>query len=400
MSTKYLFLFLFCFSVNSLAQVWTPQNSWSSQSEIEFAQFIENEFGTDFFTNSNSLGYNIPTDCADALYAARIAFAWKNSLPVQFRHPQGGWITQRLTQWNHLPERERVKAFMRYVGELSNTWTLQEDTYPVKISRETLLPGSIYLSPSLTEPEKAATNQSGGHAEIIKSIDETGYVRLYGSTTPKLVRTLTSNRNPVHAPVVTRGGFRRFKQPHHHQLPNNQLPDYSMQQFQVGDWQPLSILSRKKIYLWNEAIRSLLRTKHPTFEDRVDVVVESICEIYKSRIDIVKSAWSHIQARGQICLSGSSYDDYSTPKKDARIKDAYRQLDDMYKWRKLEGGFHNIKDAKALLEKCVIEYWPGYSANTWELFLRMIDGRIVSDPNYSPAVRWGHREKPLSPQCR
>lgn len=397
---KYLVLFFFFCGAGAKAQVWIPKNSWTDSSEREFAEFIDKNFHADFFTNPDSLGYNIPTDCADALYAARIVFAWKASLPIKFHHPNGGWISSNMTNWNSSDEVSRVKAFIRYVGDLSNTSTLELDTYPIEISREQFLVGTIYLSPILYDSEKIIAKQSGGHAEIVKAIDDSGYIRMLGSTTPKLVRALTSNRNPVHAPVVVRGGFRRFKQPAHLSMNTSSLPHYSLQQFHLSNWAPLTMLSRKQIYLWNEAVRTLIRTRNPSFEERVDVVVESICEIFKSRVDVVKAAADLIERRGNSCLRGSEHDDFSTPKKDARILDAYKQLDDMYKWRMLEGGYHNIKDAKDLLKVCVIEYWPGYKSDTWELFLRMIDGRIISDPNYSPAVRWGWKEKPANYSCK
>lgn len=393
------FILILWTASTSTATVWNATQVWTEEKENQFAEFIEKEFSTDFFTNPLSVGYGIPTDCADALYIARAIFAWKNSLPIQFTHPNGGAIRNSMTQWDHQPPEQRLRSFLNFIGEVANTTTMINDTYPVKIDPKYFKAGVIYLSPPLTDYEKARTKQSGGHAEIVKSVDPTGYIRTMGSTTPKLVRNLTSHRNPVHAPVVDRGGFRRFKQPQHFSMNTMSIEGFGLDQFTMGEWQPLYLLSRKKIYLWNEAIRAKLRTQAPTFEDRVDVVVESICDIYKSRVEIVKAAWSKVQSRGNRCLRGSEYDDYSTPKKDARIKEAYKQLDDMYKWRKLDGGNHNIKDAKELLQKCVVEYWPGYTADTWELFLRMIDGRIVSDPNFSPAVRWGWKEKPLNPTC-
>lgn len=400
--TSFLILLLPCLGS---ASVWNAHQSWNQGHEIAFSTFIEKEFHAEIFSSPQSPFYGLKTDCADAVYAARVIFAAKNGLPVQFADPtkSGSYISNKMSRWDHLPEKERLRNFLEYVSDLSSTYTLELDSYPVQISKESFRPGVIFLSPHLSEEEKRRTGFNGGHAEYVKSITDTGFVEVISSTSPRLVRTLSQSKNPYMAPLLKRAGYRIWKQPGHYSLRTEQLPSYGLNQFELAEWAPLKLINRRQIFQWHEEIRRLLRTRIPTFEERVDVVVESICGLLKARAKLVHQGWSAVASNGNRCLSGDLRDEFSTDSRDKRIRDAYLQVRDLYDWKKrTDGDPHltgDISDGQAQLEQCRFEHWPGRQISAWDVASKALSGELISSSDYAPAVRWGDR-RPNGKDCR
>lgn len=394
--------FILIIGLQAKAEVWTASNSWSDELEIHYSDWIKTHFKEDFFSSPSNSWFGVATDCADAVYAARIVFAYENSLPVQFTsiesmRPQ---ISQKLRYWDHLPEKQRVLQFIRYVSDMTSTKTLGYDTYPVKIDRAYIKPGTIFLNPTLTAEEENIIGTRGGHAEIVIDVEENGFIRTLYSTTPSKVRTLITNRNPYTWPISKLGGFRLWKT---HSISVDLQPGFSSEQFQMAGWSSAVTPTRKQIYQWHETIRRTLRSRPPTVDERSDVIIESICNLWKGRAMAVTEAWQAISANGHRCLSRSLMDEHSTQKRDARIREAYGQLNDLMYWRKNEYNPENalgsIKDAKEELQKCIVNI--NYTTiNAWELFLRMIDNHLVSDASWEPGVRWGELSKLGGQKCR
>ncbi|QDK37261.1 hypothetical protein [Bdellovibrio sp. NC01] len=402
--SKLLALFILILSTTAHGAVWTVTRSWTPADEDRFAVFLEKEWQTDVFTNPQSKLYGIKTDCADAVYAARAVFAAREGLPVQFSDVtrSGSYFTQAMTRWDSQPQDQRVRSFIIYISDMVSTYTLESDTYPVTIDKQYFKPGVIFLSPILTESQRRATGFHGGHAEYIKSIDDIGFSEAISSTSPKAVRTLSLNKNPYMAPFTLNGGFRKWRQPGQFGVSNSALPGYGMDQFKLADWAPLKLITRRQIYQWHESIRRLMRTRVPSFDERVDIVVDSICSLLTTRAELVIDGWSKVTKNGNQCLPPDLADEYSTDTRDQRIRGSYFQLGDLYDWKKREDGddiMGSVEDAQPKLEKCQIQYWPGRFMNTWELWARVRDGQLASSAYYAPAVRWGFRA-PNGKDCR
>ncbi|MDG0814900.1 hypothetical protein [Bdellovibrio svalbardensis] len=395
---KLLVLVSFLISTTASASVWKANRSWTEQDEVKFSLFLQSEWAADVFANPQSDFYGIKTDCADAVYAARIVFSAREGLPVKFSDvtKSGSYLTQEMSRWDGLSPLERIKRFISYTGDLVSTLTLESDTYPVAINKDFFRPGVIFLSPILSDFEKRATGFHGGHAEYVKRIDDIGFIEAIASTSPKAVRTLSLNKNPYMAALVTRGGFRRWRQPQQFGVNVENLTGYSLEQFNIADWAPLKLITRRQIYQWHEAIRRTLRTRAPSFDERVDIVVDSICSLLTTRAELVQQGWSEVTKNGGRCLSADLADQYSTDSRDQRIRGSYFQLGDLYDWKKREDGddiLGSVEDAQSKLEKCRIQYWPGRFMNTWEIYPRVRDGLLESSASYAPAVRWGFRPK-------
>lgn len=402
-----IFLILFCSSV-SQAGVWTVRQPWTDAKEAEFSEFIRTEYNADIFSNSSSAFYGIATDCADAVYIARAIFAAQEGLPVRFSDitKSGAYITQDMSRWDSLPSEKRLRAFLHYLSDVVSTITLEKDTYPVEISKQWLRPGVIFLSPILSSSERAATGFHGGHAEYLKSISDTGFIEFIASTSPRIVRTLSLSRNPYMAPVVKRGGLRLWKNPQDFSKAVNSLPGYGLNQFELAGWEPLKLISRRQIFQWHEEIRRMLRTRVPSFQERVDIVVENVCSLLRVRAELVHQGWKEVLGQGGKCLSASKTDQYSTETRDQRIRGAYLQLNDLYDWlarnpNENVGGpiDGNINDARDALSACSIEYWPGRFMTAWDAFIIVRERRMESSAYYAPAVRWGFRS-PNGRDCK
>lgn len=133
------------------AAVWSSQNVWSQAQEDRYSLWVVENFKADIFSNPKNPWYGISTDCADAVYAARIIFAYENSLPVAFTNIENmkRSLTNSMTNWDRLPEKDRVRKFIQLVSDLTSTQTLGHDTVPVAIQREFVRPGAIFLNPTL-----------------------------------------------------------------------------------------------------------------------------------------------------------------------------------------------------------------------------------------------------------
>jgi hypothetical protein len=405
---KYLVFSFLLIASTSKASVWQVNQQWTPTKETEFSLFIENEFSADIFSNPNSKFYGVPTDCADAVYIARVIFAAREGLPVRFSDitKGGAYFSQEISRWDSQASDKRLRSFLHYVSEMVSTLTLEKDTYPVMISKEWLRPGVIFLSPILSNSEQAATGFHGGHSEYLKSITDTGFLEFIASTSPRLVRTLSLSRNPYLAPLVTRGGLRLWKNPQDFGRPVSSFPGYGLNQFELGNWAPLKLITRRQIFQWHEEIRRVLRTRIPSFEERVDIVVENVCNLLRVRAELVRQGWQEVVGQGGRCLSAEKTDQYSTDTRDQRIRGAYLQLNDLYDWLARNPEENpgdpingNINDAQKKLSECTIEYWPGRTMTAWDVFSIVRAHRLESSAYYAPAVRWGFRA-PQGKDCK
>jgi hypothetical protein len=396
---KLLFALLLILSSRSEAEVWLAENKWNNDWEQKYSRWVADEIESDIFSNPQSKWNSLETDCSDAAYFLRTIFSYENKLPVEFLRTENGSgvISEKMNRWDHLSDTSKVIEFLKYIAINTDTGTLARDTYPIKMSNEIFQPGIIYLNiPTVIQNKKRS-----GHAEVVRSIQDNGYYLTWYSSTPPRVRNLISNRNPFTWPMSRQAGFRAFIWPQYRAL---EMSQYSNEQFDLASWQYGIQPSRKQIFQWHESIRKKIQKRPPTFEERREIIIESICNLWQARIDEVQISWNRIKQNNMKCLNSELMDEMSTFQRDARIKEAYGQLNDILYWYKNESGNQqlegSVKDAQSELQKCIIRLDPSYQVDAWELFLRMIDGQIYSDAKWSPGVRWGAKQARSSFQCR
>jgi len=126
-------------------QIWTVgHNRWTVEEEYRFGKWVDENITEDFF-----IRYRTPTDCADAVYAIRWIYARIAHLPAAATTKEGKLIGHWSTKWKHLPTHPEWQRDQRFHAALlhilSETWTgtLPLDTYPIRISSDSVTPGTV-----------------------------------------------------------------------------------------------------------------------------------------------------------------------------------------------------------------------------------------------------------------
>jgi hypothetical protein len=128
-------------------QVWqVGDRRWTIEEERLFEKWVDETITEDFF-----IRYGIPTDCADAVYAIRWIYARIAHLPAAATTTDGKWIGHWSTDWKGLPTHpewdrdERFRAALLSLFPRTWTGTLPFDTYPIRISPDSVTPGTLFL---------------------------------------------------------------------------------------------------------------------------------------------------------------------------------------------------------------------------------------------------------------
>jgi hypothetical protein len=139
-----------CFSQTlneSPDQVWeVGDRRWTVDEERQYEKWVEENITEDFFIRAK-----IPTDCADAVYAIRWIYARIKRLPAAATTKEGLFLGHWSTDWKHLPtdsewhKDERFRAALLSLFPRTWTGTLPLDTYPVRISPDSVTPGTLFL---------------------------------------------------------------------------------------------------------------------------------------------------------------------------------------------------------------------------------------------------------------
>ena len=126
-------------------QIWTVGlNRWTVEEEYRFGKWVNENITEDFFIH-----YRTPTDCADAVYAIRWIYARIAHLPAAAITKDGKLIGHWSTKWKHLPthpdwqQDQRFRAALLYILSETSTRTLPLDTYPVRVSPDSVTPGTL-----------------------------------------------------------------------------------------------------------------------------------------------------------------------------------------------------------------------------------------------------------------
>lgn len=232
-----LFFLISLLSPNAYAEVWQANQNWNSSWENEYQSWVNKNLTTQIFKDSKTLLSGLSTDCADALYAIRILFAYEHSLPFVINAPDV-LSSQMKTFGNNTSmfdsitdEKKRVRAFINYIGDEVGADSLIKDTFPVKIKE--INSGIIYR----VEWQLMGMGKYNQHSYIIKGFDSDHELVYYYSDAPRKIRTLEVN---VKYPRFEFGyapfGYRRWKHPEHLLIPEAQIPTeagYSREQYDL-----------------------------------------------------------------------------------------------------------------------------------------------------------------------
>lgn len=346
--------------------VWKTQNSWSEDYEKLYSNWVRGTFNEDFFTTGKYKG--IKTDCADAAYTARLIFAYENKLPFAIRDNSDSRriITNEKTKWAGNSNRTKLISFINWIStNVASSKSISNDTYPIKINRHYVTPGTVFAMRWTN-----SNSTSIGHVLMIKKVFRTGRVALLSSTVPRKVRSLTTTYSFQLEPSSQAVGIRKWKQPKHYS--GYKMDGYSMEQFQ-DDFAK---------HTWQSTVKARLRLRKESKKEAIKFEVKTLCNLVHARVPIVLEG---VEKKNQLnrCMNRQEYDDYSTPSRDQKIKDAYKAVRDLMSWPK------NRRTKKALKACPNIEYTPGQTMSLYAFIKRVKGNKVSYDPNVSLEARWG-----------
>lgn len=390
MTKIFLVVFLAAFSL--LAEVWHSENEWSLVWENNYSDWVKESWVQEIFTDEESLLYGLKTDCADATYFMRAYFSYKNKLPFVATSSSGKLLTEKSKQFDFLlDENKKVISFLKYLADVTNTYTLAKDTFPIPMNRKALKAGAIYLSPGI-------------HSYQIVDLDEYGNVTTLSSTVPRDVRILFKNYGfPFYIPKDIKNekdGFRVFKWPSEYAMSDKENLRRSSEQYEL--FKPY----RESFVQYNDFIIDRLKLKAEPLENKINRVYESLCYYSRERSAQVTQAYVQWLETQKTCLSRSDYDEYSTFFRDDQLKEYFnyfRSIRSNESWPSLSSEakekFLSVFNQKYARAGCLVETtWPRQPVITlFEIREALEKGLIVSDPNADIAQRWGL--KSFEPKC-
>lgn len=226
------------------AEVWHSNQVWNMEWEKEYQSWVRRTLRTDVFTSGEGLLGGLSTDCADALYAIRIQFAYENSLPFMINapdvlKPQIKYFGSDTPMFDSIKdEKKRVRAFINFIMEESGTSELFKDTFPVQIKQ--IDSGVVYVV------EWSLFGKINRHAYIVKGFNAENEMLYYASDAPRKVRALQiDTKYPRFSYDSSPFGFRRWKHPEHLKILEKHIPieaGYSDEQYVL-----LSKVGKKQI---------------------------------------------------------------------------------------------------------------------------------------------------------
>jgi len=401
-----LFFFLLLFSVPAFSMVWKSENTWDPVWEKRYQHWVKNNWTEEFFMDEKKpIYYKFSHDCADAVYAMRLVFAYENKLPFVIHNPsrRGRMISNGKTRWDKYPEEKRVRKFMDYVADMTSTRSLSKDTYPIAL--DDIKPGDVYVAPDV-------------HSYQIVNITEAGIAEVMSSTTPKAPRFLDRIPSfPFYVPEDAKrksDGYRRFVQPQNARKSLKKQHGYNDEQFKIAE------AVNHDYVRFTDIIASALGKKAEKPDEKTLRLLIAMCMYANDRAVYVYDALYKLQEmknKGRKCMTRREYDNYSTPSRDRRLKAFFNAVKNHHErnskfkhWTQPQRWAKTLFSAKtprpaevAELNKfCKVQMSLGeeYYIPLRELRQNLSAGKVISDPHAPLEYRWGAQTTPYKPKCK
>jgi hypothetical protein len=364
-----------CFSQSlneSPDQLWeVGDRRWTVEEEHQFEKWVEENITEDFF-----IRYKIPTDCADAVYAIRWIYARLAHLPAAATTKDGRQIGHWSTDWKHLsthPEwhrDERFRAALLYLFSKTWTGTLPLDTYPVRISPDSVTPGTLFL---VTE------SHTGIICHVFLDGSQAHPLQTWESALPVKVQKLSlryffSTRPESHSgsglvkfrwPVFENGEWKY--------LPAQEHPFYSEEQYTPNFCNGYADFV--------EAVgRRIDPTNYAPMEKMVKVM-GTITRYLKERVPIVLAGYQ--QCRNGGCPEASElWESYNTLGRDGMIISLVDHLQQIIASNQLDP-----EKAKGMMEAIPIEISENRTVTVYHVYQNYL--WFSPHPKDSIEARWG-----------
>lgn len=412
--TLALILTFTLFQAPTFGAVWNDTRQWSEAYEEEFALWMgTNAVNERMFTDARSPYAGIRADCADAAYALRAIFAFEHSLPFAINNPSGSrganqTIHNRLNKWDQYGSpQKRLVAMINSIGQSVGSENLTRfDTYPIRLKN--ISAGGIF-----SYKIKAQFGKFIRHVYNIKNVNPVGTFDTIYSTQAIADKGLPMTRrrdkefiNTPHDPW----GFRKFKRPEHVTIGALSLPsqyEASAEQFELARQ-----LGQQGFF---RLVKKTVATRSETPSQQIQRAFNNACEESVARIEYVNQALSHLRSIGGRCMNYQEFDAYSTPSRDATLKETFKKFEAVYLELRRSGALSQASsnvvaaaeaiftgrgmDLRDLRSLCPVNYRPGVSIDLATLWRRVQSDALSSHPNDLVELRWGERTTPKT-KCK
>jgi hypothetical protein len=360
------------------------RTAWTDQDERAFEEFIAHIGESDcrtvhecltsaksnpLYRASNPPGMFFNADCADLPYLLRAYFAWKNGLPFAYSasvtpagrdssdirfNDVGVRISSRRDLTGPMIDARReipqmlglvTSAHFRYAPDYAGP--LLPDHYPVKITRESIKPGTILYDPY-------------GHLAVVYKVTAQGRVHFIDAHPGNaLTRGVYGKAHKRYIPEVG-GGFKRWRPQKlvgateladgSYQggsivlAADKDLGDWSAEQFfgtepkRPKDWERGRFVHDGETLEYYQFVRRRLAKGHFRYDpvEETRSMVRVLCEDLQYRVHAVDAAIAarmHLRPQpsrlpDNIYGTSGDWEVHSTPSRDARLKTAFKELRD------------------------------------------------------------------------
>lgn len=308
---------------SSSSFLWKVEHQWNWEWERKFGEWVSENVDSSFTQR-----YRIKTDCADLKYAIRWIFARIHKLPAANTLAGSGKLFTQdhvKPEWESLPtaelwyEDQKFRAAIDYLMDTAYTHTLSRDSYPMRIDRETFLPGSHVLE----------VWPSSGHTYLVGKITfdsaSAHPVTVYSSTVPRDYRNLQEGMlNVSQFESFKDGGLLKLRWPVRDGqswslVPMSEMPGYSLEQYEpdfVGESGNFSVAVAKRLV--------------PDWDPKGAVIsyIDLVKTMIDDRLEIVKSGYEACKVIS--CEPGTDgWENWSTPSRDGRLLQTYGTLSEL-----------------------------------------------------------------------
>jgi hypothetical protein len=364
-----------CFSQTldeSPDQVWeVGDRRWAIEEERQFEKWVDETITEDFF-----IRYQIPTDCADAVYSIRWIYARINHLPAAATTRDGRWIGHWSTDWKHLPTHpewnmdERFRAALRYLLPMTWTGTLPLDTYPVRISSDSVTPGTLFL---LTE------SHTGMIGHVFLDGSQAHPLQTWESGLPVKVRKLGLGYFFSTKPESSaRSGLVKFRWP---VSENGEWKYLSVQEHPFYSEEQYNSDFCKDSADFVEAVARRIDPTNYAPTEKMMKVMGTITRYLRERAPIVLAGYEQCQNEG--CPDGSEgWETHSTPGRDGMIITLMDHLTQI-----IESNHLDREMVKGMMETIPIDISENRSVTLYHVYQNHL--WFSPHPDHSIEARWG-----------
>jgi hypothetical protein len=374
-----LFLTVFisfpCFSQTlneSPDQVWeVGDRRWTVDEEHRFEKWVDETITEDFF-----IRYRIPADCADAVYAIRWIYARIAHLPAAATTTDGKLIGHWSTDWKHLPtdpewhRDERFRACLLYVLQKTWTGTLPLDTYPVRVSADSIRPGTLFL---------VRESHAGIIGHVFLDGSQAHPLQTWESALPVRVQKLSLGYFFSARPESkARSGLVKFRWPVSENgewkyLPAEEHPFYSEEQYAPGFCDGYADFV--------EAVAKRIDSTHYAPAEKMAKVMETVTRFLRERVPIILTGYQ--QCRNGGCPEASElWEIYSTSGRDGMIISLMDHLSQI-----IESNHLDREMVKGMMEAIPISIAENRSVNLYHVYQNHL--WFSPHPEDSIEARWG-----------